>query len=903
MVKGLYIILAVLGINATAMADIPDSTGLPLGIRSYEAVADSSHPDGADLITAVSDSNAKDDTTKTGAEKENYMKITGLRSFSYLSRRKVTGVNPIGFTPYSMRQDLLKMRVDGRLNNSLDIAGDVMQSSTPGEEELLSFLVKGARGEVTLGKYERALEGSEFTSIEKTLSGVKAGGGYKAVDAKAIYASPEGSFILERIPGNGTQGPYQLQNSPMVYGSEKVKLVDGINSASLQKGVDYTVDYTGGTIQLLKRVANSNNYLEVQYEKQSGSGYNQTIYGVQTLTRELPFYNASITYVRLSDRTDGIKSTDSLQIRPTDQSIYGLVQELKFDKALKLNIDAALSVRDTNSLAENEIQKGTAYKTDLQGNWSAVKLSGYYKRTEPNFAKIGRLMLFPDSRNFGGQMGLKPFESANLAMSVDRTSEKQDSLYRKTLDLKGSTEWTPGNDWKLSYEYQAGDVSYGNSYWTRNHKMALSKAYKIFAVNTKTGMETKSDAADSVNGKMSLLNYQLGLNTRNLDKFTAEISYGYEKSIEAAKSYHKNLLSSQFTGNFGRNYVVTSNINYQEDSEQGVSNIYKLSYQVKPWQKVSSDGKYSLETVNTRVDLDAPQGQGAINENGIFKFDLYPIKSITLSCRPEYKLSRIKSTNQKFYELNSQQYAAKFNPGKYLSTDMVYDNRRVYAVSSIRSGAVINSSFLQGNKINSRSRIAPLTGISFAVDLARSFEKNSAVMDTGVVDIRDRQTRTYDWGLTSIVKLLYNTNIEAGYEGKNVKSSATDSLATLVVTHAGKGKIVQELNKYFTVNGSARYSVNRGQDPLVSQTNSNTTVSTFTPSLGFTFKPVPQVFIESSYLYANSTGDATTILETLNLETTINYPFVQFNLGWKFDKRRSPDYITSEVRASLNIQM
>lgn len=907
MVKGIYIFLATCCFYSMALADLPnpDSTAVLLRIRPYPAsiAIDSAAVDEIAAGRATQDSVITLDTAKTKASGENFIKITGMRSFSYLSRRKVSGTNPIGFTPYSMRQDLLKMRVDGRLNNSLDIAGDVMQSSSPGEEELLSFLVKGASGEITLGKYERALEGSEFTSIEKTLSGVKASGWYKAGEAKAIYASPEGSFILERIPGNGTQGPYQLQNSPMVFGSEKIRLFNGLNSVDLQKGVDYTVDYTGGTIQLLKRVANTGDFLEVQYERQNGSGYNQTLYGVQALTKGLPFYNASVTYIRLSDRTDGVISTDSLESKPIDQGIYGLVQELKLSQAVKLNLDAALSVCDTNSLEENGLQKGMAYKTDVKGDWAAANIAGYYKRTEPDFAKIGKLMVFPDSRNYGTQLGIKPIESAKVALSVDRTSEKQDSIYRRTLDRTGKVEWSPGRNWKLSYDYQSGNISYDKYFWTRNHKAAVSKAYNLFMINTLAGLETKSDASDSLNGKISIVNYQCGVNTKNLDKFSANVTYGHEKSIEPQKYYRKNTVSSQLTGNFGRNYVATSSISYQDDSQQGISNIFKLSYQIKPWQRASSDGKYSIETVNTRVDLDAPQGQAAINQNGVFKFEFYPAKSITLTCRPEYKQSRIKSTDQKFYELNSQQYTVKHSLNKYFSSEVMYDTRQVYAVSSIRSGAVLNSSLLSGNKVNYRSRIAPWTGVSFAVNMAGNYEKNRAVMDTGFVETRDRQTMTYDWGLSSVAKLTYNTNVETGYEGQSVKSNSTDSLSTAVIIHGYKGKITQELNKYFTINGAAKYSLKRGQDPLVSMINSHTEVSTFTPSLGFTFKPLSQVFFEGNYLYAQSTGDASTILETVNLETTVNYPFFQFNLGWKLDKSRLPDYLTSEIRASLNIQI
>ena len=88
-------------------------------------------------------------------------------------------------------------------------------------------------------------EGSEFTSFSKSLQGL-------ALDMKLLktgsmsfmFTQTKAAPFNDRLQGNNTAGPYPLQNSPIVDGSETV-LVD---EQPKSRGRDYTIDYTQGLI-------------------------------------------------------------------------------------------------------------------------------------------------------------------------------------------------------------------------------------------------------------------------------------------------------------------------------------------------------------------------------------------------------------------------------------------------------------------------------------------------------------------------------------------------------------------------------------------------------------------------------------------------------------------------------
>jgi hypothetical protein len=85
--------------------------------------------------------------------------------------------------------------------------------------------------------------------FERSLTGVQAG--YKAgrVEVKAMRSQARGQARTVSIPGNNSAGPYYLQASQIVRGSERI-LVDGEPQTL---GEDYTIDYELGAVNFVNR--------------------------------------------------------------------------------------------------------------------------------------------------------------------------------------------------------------------------------------------------------------------------------------------------------------------------------------------------------------------------------------------------------------------------------------------------------------------------------------------------------------------------------------------------------------------------------------------------------------------------------------------------------------------------
>jgi len=85
------------------------------------------------------------------------------------------------------------------------------------------------------------------------------------LEGEGLWFFPQGSVQMERIPGNNTQGPFRLEQAPLLPGSEEVYLVQEGNRTQLRRGEDYTVDYWVGEVALLRRVLYAEEYLEIRY--------------------------------------------------------------------------------------------------------------------------------------------------------------------------------------------------------------------------------------------------------------------------------------------------------------------------------------------------------------------------------------------------------------------------------------------------------------------------------------------------------------------------------------------------------------------------------------------------------------------------------------------------------------
>ncbi len=135
----------------------------------------------------------------------------------------------------------------GVLNFNFNIQDDRFQDPQ-GEK----FAVDYKRGlwDIHLGDtYGSLLNTNRLASFSKTLRGASVGYRSGGFQTKVIVSEVKGEPRTIALNGNNSPGPYFLQSSQIVRGSERVE-VDGIPQVF---GTDYTIDYDLGAISFVNR--------------------------------------------------------------------------------------------------------------------------------------------------------------------------------------------------------------------------------------------------------------------------------------------------------------------------------------------------------------------------------------------------------------------------------------------------------------------------------------------------------------------------------------------------------------------------------------------------------------------------------------------------------------------------
>lgn len=90
---------------------------------------------------------------------------------------------------------------------------------------------------------------NRFASLDKTMRGMSLGYTSSGFALNLIRSEARGQTRTVSVPGNNTAGPYYLQGSQIVRGSETIE-VDGVRQTL---GVDYIIDYELGSVTFVNR--------------------------------------------------------------------------------------------------------------------------------------------------------------------------------------------------------------------------------------------------------------------------------------------------------------------------------------------------------------------------------------------------------------------------------------------------------------------------------------------------------------------------------------------------------------------------------------------------------------------------------------------------------------------------
>ena len=206
-----------------------------------------------------------------------------------------------------------------------------------------------------------------------------------------------GEQTEEEIPADGTSGPYELSNYPVMEGSEAVyiRVRDKDNESRIikselyRRGVDYTIDYDDGEIKF-KRPVDENDfhgnpvYIAVKYQYDSpGGGYNRYVAGSRFWVLPHEYVKMGFTYLTSGPVGDTVGESLSDRV-----DIYGTDLTISVEDSFFLGAEFAMS--ESAAAGENAFASRANLFWELTPD---LRIWGGYFRVEKDFPTFGSTSL------------------------------------------------------------------------------------------------------------------------------------------------------------------------------------------------------------------------------------------------------------------------------------------------------------------------------------------------------------------------------------------------------------------------------------------------------------------------------------------------------------------------------
>jgi hypothetical protein len=147
------------------------------------------------------------------------------------------------------------------------------------------------------GDYDTGFTVTELTRYNRSLSGLRADFGGERIQATGFVARTDTGLVQDELQGDGTSGLYRLSRSPIVIGSDKLRIeirdrfeiTRRVQTRELSRFIDYDLDYERGTIFFKEPVQSRDRdlnpvFIVADYEVRTG-GEDQTAAGVRVATK------------------------------------------------------------------------------------------------------------------------------------------------------------------------------------------------------------------------------------------------------------------------------------------------------------------------------------------------------------------------------------------------------------------------------------------------------------------------------------------------------------------------------------------------------------------------------------------------------------------------------------------
>jgi uncharacterized repeat protein (TIGR01451 family) len=147
------------------------------------------------------------------------------------------------------------------------------------------------------GDFDTGFTVTELTAYNRSLSGLRSDYAGERLQVSAFAARTDSGLVQDELRGDGTAGLYHLSRSPIVIGSDKLRIevrdrfviTRVVESRELTRFIDYDLDYERGTVFFKEPVQNRDHrlnpiFIVADYEVRSG-GEEQNTAGLRVATK------------------------------------------------------------------------------------------------------------------------------------------------------------------------------------------------------------------------------------------------------------------------------------------------------------------------------------------------------------------------------------------------------------------------------------------------------------------------------------------------------------------------------------------------------------------------------------------------------------------------------------------
>ncbi len=198
------------------------------------------------------------------------IQITGNRRLGYHTHR-VTGdneaFNNLNYSGQGSRRftDFGQVHIEGRrVFDLFNFSATILDSrftDPQGQKFSLDYTKKAWT--VNLGDINgRLLNTNPYASFNKSIRGASVEYKLNRFHARTLYSESKGSARTVSLGGNNSAGPYYLNSSQLVIGSERV-LVDGQPQVT---GQDYVINYEVGSVTFVNKIISVTSTIVVNFE-------------------------------------------------------------------------------------------------------------------------------------------------------------------------------------------------------------------------------------------------------------------------------------------------------------------------------------------------------------------------------------------------------------------------------------------------------------------------------------------------------------------------------------------------------------------------------------------------------------------------------------------------------------